>query len=100
MAERTREIGVRIALGATRGNVAKMVIADAARWTGTGAIVGIAASAALLHLIQGLLYEVKPLDVRAFVAAVTALVAVALLAAWIPARRASRVEPMIALRHE
>ena len=100
VAERTREIGVRIAFGATRSRIARMVIADAARWTGAGAIVGIAASAGLLHLLQGLLYEVKPLDARAFIAAVTVLVAVALLAAWIPARRASRVEPMIALRHE
>ena len=100
VADRTREIGVRIALGATRSRIAKMIVSDAARWTAAGVIVGITASAGLLHLLQGLLYEVEPLDIRAFAAAVTALVAVALLAAWMPARRASRVEPMIALRHE
>jgi predicted permease len=100
VAERTSEIGVRMALGATSSNVWRMVLSDAARWTGAGAIIGTAASLGLLRLFQGLLFEVKALDVRAFAFAMTALVAVALFAAWIPAHRASNIDPMIALRHE
>jgi putative ABC transport system permease protein len=64
VAERTREIGVRVALGATPGAVTKLVVADGARWTAAGAILGIAASGSLLRLLQGLLYEVKVLDFR------------------------------------
>ncbi|MGH9631318.1 MAG: FtsX-like permease family protein, partial [Bryobacteraceae bacterium] len=100
VAERTREIGVRIALGATPGQVIKMVVSDAARWTGAGMIIGIIASAGLLRLLQTMLYDVKALDARALVGAVVALAAVALLAAWIPAHRASSIDPTTALREE
>jgi hypothetical protein len=100
VAERTREIGVRIAIGATPGSVVKMVISDAARWTCAGTIMGIAASAGLLRLLQTLLYDIKALDIRAFAGAVAALAIVALLAAWIPAYRAARIEPTIALREQ
>jgi predicted permease len=98
--ERTREIGVRIALGATPSEVARLVVSEGARWTAAGAIPGIAASGSLLRLLRGLLYEVKVLDLRVFAGAIAILVGVATLAAWFPARRASRIDPMVALRHD
>jgi predicted permease len=98
--ERTREIGVRIALGATPSEVARLVASEGARWTAAGAILGIAASGSLLRLLRGLLYEVKVLDLRVFAGAIAILVGVATLAAWFPARRASRIDPMVALRHD
>jgi predicted permease len=100
VAERTREIGVRIALGATPGGVAKLMVTDGVRWTAAGAIVGIVASGGLLRFLKGLLYQVNVLDLRVFAAAVTILIAVAILAAWLPAYRASRIDPMVALRHD
>jgi predicted permease len=100
VAERTREIGVRIALGATPREIAKLVVSDGVRWTVVGAMLGIAASAALSHLLQGLLYEVKVLDLRVFAGALTVLCFVAILAAWLPAHRASEIDPVTALRHD
>ena len=100
VAERTREIGVRVALGATPGDVAKLVVSDGVRWTAAGAALGIAASGSALRLLQGLLYEVKPIDLRVFLVAIAILMTVAILAAWLPAQRASKLDPMIALRHE
>jgi predicted permease len=98
--ERTREIGVRIALGATPGAVARLVASDGVRWTGAGAVMGIAGCVGLLRLLRGLLYEVRVLDLRVFAGAIAVLVTVAILAAWLPARRAARIEPVVALRHE
>ena len=98
--ERTREIGVRIALGATPSAVARLVVSEGARWTAAGTILGIAASASLLRLLRGLLYEVKVLDLRVFTGAIVVLVGVATLAAWLPAHRASKIDPMVALRHD
>jgi predicted permease len=98
--ERTREIGVRIALGATPSEVARLVASDGVRWTAVGAVVGVAASASLLRLLKGLLYEVSILDLRVFAGAIALLVAVAVLAAWFPAQRASKIDPMVALRHD
>jgi ABC-type antimicrobial peptide transport system permease subunit len=78
----------------------RMVLSDAGRWTLAGALIGTAASAASLRLLQTLLYEVKALDARAFLGALGILAAAAALAAWIPARRAARIEPAAALRAE
>jgi predicted permease len=98
--ERTREIGVRMALGATPSAVRRMVVSDGARWTGAGAVLGAAAAGLLLRMMRGLLYEVEVFDFRVFAGAVALLAAVALFAAWLPAWRASRIDPMAALRHE
>jgi putative ABC transport system permease protein len=100
VAERTREIGVRVALGATPREVAKLVVSDGMRWTASGVIIGIAGAGSLLRLLKGLLYEVNVLDVRVFAGAIAVLVTVAILAAWLPAHRASKIDPMVALHHD
>jgi predicted lysophospholipase L1 biosynthesis ABC-type transport system permease subunit len=92
VARRTNEIGIRLALGAGRGDVLWMVAA--------GLVVGIPAALALTRLIQRTLYGVKPNDPLSFVAAGALMLVVAAVAAWIPARRAARVDPMRALRCE
>jgi ABC-type lipoprotein release transport system permease subunit len=98
--ERTRELGVRIALGARPVEVTKLVVSDGLRWTVVGAILGIGASGGLLRLLEGLLYEVKAFEPWVFAGALAVLVVVAILAAWLPARRAARIDPMVALRHD
>ncbi len=100
IAERTRELGVRIALGATRGNITLLVVSDAARWSFVGLVVGLLVSIYSSRLLRGLLYDVQPLDFRVYAGALTFLGTVALLAAWLPARRAARIDPIVALRHE
>jgi putative ABC transport system permease protein len=100
VAERTREIGVRIALGATPRGVARLVASDGMRWTAAGTVVGLGASMSLLRLLKGLLYGIGVLDLRVFAGAIAVLVTVAILAAWVPAQRASKIDPMVALRHE
>ncbi|MGH9720474.1 MAG: ABC transporter permease [Bryobacteraceae bacterium] len=100
VAERTREIGVRIALGATRGEIARLVVSNTARWSFVGLTIGLMGSLFSSRLLRGLLYEVHALDSRVYAAAMTLLGIIAVLAAWLPARRAARIDPMIALRHE
>jgi predicted permease len=98
--QRTREIGIRMALGATPGRVVLLVVSGAASWTATGVAIGAAASAVLFRLFQGLLYDIPKIDIRVFTGAAIALALVAILAAWQPARRAARVDPIGALRQE
>lgn len=97
---RTREIGVRMAIGATPGAVMKLVISDALRWTCIGVVIGTVLSIGALRLLGGLLFDVKAHDVRVFAAAIVILVVVATLAAWFPSRRAARIDPIVALRCE
>jgi ABC-type antimicrobial peptide transport system permease subunit len=97
---RTGEIGVRMALGAQRGNVVWLVVREAMGHTVIGAIVGIMAVAVSSRLIASLLYGVKPNDPAMMFAAVAVLALVCAAAAWLPARRASRLDPMVALREE
>jgi predicted permease len=97
---RTGEIGIRMALGATRGNVLVMVLREASLLTLSGVGVGVAAAAALGRHVQPMLYGVTATDPIAIGPAVAAMLAVALMAVWVPARRACRLDPMAALRHE
>ncbi|HWW23186.1 MAG TPA: FtsX-like permease family protein [Edaphobacter sp.] len=100
VSQRTNEIGIRLALGAHRQQVRVMVIRQATRLAILGVIIGVAASLALSRLVKSMLYGLKPTDPISIIGAATLLLAVALIASWIPALRASRVEPMEALRHE
>ncbi len=99
-AQRVHEIGVRMALGATRADVLRMVLRDGVRIGALGAVIGIAAAAAASRVLAGLLFGVSAHDPLTFVALPAGLLAVAVLASWIPARRALAVEPMSALRGE
>lgn len=98
--QRTREIGVRIALGADRGRVRRMVVLQALRPVVPGVVVGLAGAAALSSLLSSLLFEVRRLDPLTYLAVGGMVVAVALVASWSPAREATRVDPQVALRAE
>jgi putative ABC transport system permease protein len=98
--QRTREFGIRIALGATRGRVISSVLHEGFILAATGSLLGVAAALALTRTLANLLFEISPLDVTSFAGAVTLLTLVALCACLIPAWRASRVDPMVALRSE
>jgi len=97
---RTGEIGVRMALGAEPSQVARLVVGGSVRLALVGALCGIAAALGFSRLLRGLLYGVEPTQPLAYLTAMLALTAVAALAAYLPARRAARVDPMIALRNE
>jgi ABC-type antimicrobial peptide transport system permease subunit len=98
--QRRREIGIRMALGAARGDVLTHVLRNAALLVFIGLAVGVAGAFGLTGLMRSLLFEVSPLDPLAFALAALAMVVVGLLAALIPASRASRVDPVTALRTE
>jgi predicted permease len=98
--ERTREFGIRIAVGAEAGRILGLVLREAAWVLGLGAAAGLAAAWALGRLIGHLLYDIDPADPASAIVAVAVLSAVGFVAAWIPARRASKVDPIRALRYE
>lgn len=100
VAERTREIGVRIALGAQRGAVLGMIVRRALTLTVMGAVAGLAGALALTRLMRSLLFQVTPSDLSTHGTVIVVLVSVALLASLIPAWRATRVDPVVALRQE
>ena len=97
---RTREIGIRMALGAARSDVLNMVLGEGLRRVAIGLALGAAGSAAAGQLLRKFLYGVSPADPIAWIAVAILLSAVALAASWLPARRASRVDPMVALRYD
>ena len=100
VAQRTREIGLRVALGAERGSVLRLVVGGGAGLAFLGITVGIAAALALTRLMTDLLYGVRPADPATFGIVITMLAATSLLACYIPARRAMKVDPIVALRYE
>ncbi|MGH9718661.1 MAG: ABC transporter permease [Bryobacteraceae bacterium] len=100
VAQRTAEIGIRVALGATRGSVLRLVILQGARLVGIGVAAGLAASLGLASLLSKLLFQVKPSDPATAVSVSLLIAAVAMAACAVPAWRATRVDPINALRHE
>jgi putative ABC transport system permease protein len=100
VAQRTSELGVRFALGATPGGVVRLVLGDGLRLTTTGVVIGALLGAAAARAMSRLLFGIQSFDPAAFAIAVAILIVVALIACYIPARRASRVDPMVALRNE
>jgi putative ABC transport system permease protein len=100
VAQRTQEMGIRMALGADRDTIRKLVVWQGMRLALVGVVVGIAASFGLTRLLSTFLFGVKPWDPAVFVSAPLILAAIALVAVWQPAARASKVDPMQALRAE
>jgi putative ABC transport system permease protein len=98
--QRTRELGIRIALGAQAGSLLGVVLRQAVVLAVTGAVCGVIGSLLLMRLLASQLFEIKPGDPVTLIGAALLMMIVALAASWIPARRATRVDPMIALRHE
>jgi ABC-type antimicrobial peptide transport system permease subunit len=96
----THDIGIRIALGASRRNVVRLILLDVLRIVPIGIGAGLAASAFLSRFITGLLLGLSPLDFASYLITTVLLVATAIVAAYIPARRASRIDPLLALRTE
>jgi predicted permease len=100
VSQRTRELGIRMALGASRGDVLRLVVMQGLRLTLMGVAFGLAASLAVTRLIASLLYSVSPTDLVTFTVVPLLLGAAALLASYLPALRATRIDPMVALRYE
>lgn len=100
VAGRTREIGLRMALGAGGGNVRRLILRQGMTLALIGSVIGLAIAFAATRLLKAVLYGVDAIDPATFVGVTSLLAIVALLACWIPALRASRVDPMVALRAE
>ena len=98
--ERTREIGVRLAMGAQREDVLRMILRRAVMLTGAGVGIGLVLAFALAHGVANLMYQVSPNDPVVFGSITATITAIALLSSWLPARRAARIDPMVALRDE
>jgi len=100
VAQQSREIGVRMALGARPRDIAWRIQGYAGIWTGIGIAAGLILSSALTRSVRGLLFDVSPADPSSLTSAAGVLAILAALAAWVPARRAARVDPVVALREE
>ncbi len=100
VAQREREFGVRLALGATKGGIIRMILHDACRWTAVGLLFGLAGAVAAAHALRSLLFHVLPLDPAAYIVAAAVLTSLGLLAAFLPSRRAANLDPAVTLRHD
>jgi putative ABC transport system permease protein len=100
VAQRTHEIGIRMALGSPRGDVFRLVVGQGLKFAGIGIAIGIVAAFGLARLMSSLLFGVSPTDFETFAGVAILLVLVALLACYVPARRAMRVDPIVALKYE
>jgi len=100
VAQRTREIGIRMALGAKRNDVLRLVLGEGFKLTIIGVVLGLVGAFAATKVLRNLLFEVKPTDPFTFIAVSLSLLVVALLACYIPARRATKVDPLEAIRYE
>jgi ABC-type antimicrobial peptide transport system permease subunit len=98
--QRTGEIGVRLALGASPGAVAGMIVRQGGVVAASGMVIGIAGALAVGRVMESLLYDVSPWDPIVFVVTAIGLFIVAMIACWVPARRAARIDPLIAMRAE
>jgi putative ABC transport system permease protein len=98
--QRTRELGIRMALGAARSDVFRLVLSHGALLVSIGIVLGLLGAIAASHALQAVLYGVGPLDLPAFAMAIVGLAFIALFACFVPARRATRVDPVVALRSE
>ena len=97
---RTREIGIRLALGSSRMQIVRMVVKQSLLLAAAGSVLGLGAALVSTRLLRGFLFEVSPFDPLTFCAVALLMVLLALLAAWVPARRAASIDPMKALRAE
>ncbi|HET7217273.1 MAG TPA: ABC transporter permease [Vicinamibacterales bacterium] len=100
VSQRTQEIGLRMAIGAQRGDVLRMVVGGGMKLAVLGVVIGIASALAMAQVVATMLYEIKPFDPASYTATATILIAVAALACYVPARRATRVDPVVAMRQE
>ena len=98
--QRTKEIGIRGAIGATRGQIVALILKQGLFKAGLGLVLGLAGALGFSRFLEKLLYDVKPTDPLVFVGVAVLLLLIALLASWLPARRAANVNPLVALRHE
>jgi ABC-type antimicrobial peptide transport system permease subunit len=100
VSQRTKELGIRMALGAQRGAVLKLVLRQGALVVGIGVVCGIAGAAALTRYLAGMLYGLTALDPVVYALTALAFIAAAMLAVYVPARRATTIDPLSALRYE
>jgi ABC-type antimicrobial peptide transport system permease subunit len=100
VARRTQEIGIRLALGAERGDVLQLVLAEGAALAIAGTLIGCAAALFLNRYLESFVFGIKPTDAMTVIAVAVLLIGVAVMASYVPARRAAKVDPMVALRYE